>query len=131
MARWLAVQGLTADPADIVPGPDTVFTPRNCGWDTDPGTPDSPRFVSLVLIDEFDSPTGFDDEPIIAFAGFFVEGCEVLEGDGSLTPYPKCDMSGGDRANAQIVGTFIQYLRLGGPAGVLNPFGSRTYALVE
>ena len=121
----------TAIPADVPPGPDTIFTPRNCGWDEDPGTPDSPRFVTLVLIDEFDSPTGFDEEPIIAFAEFFIERCEVLEKDGSWTFYPKCDMNGSDRANAQIVGTFVQHLRLGGPAGVLNPFGTRTYALVE
>lgn len=121
----------TADPADVTPGPNTIFTPRNCGWDQDVGTPDSPRFVSLVLIDEFDKPNGFDNEPIIAFAGFFIEGCEVVESDGSLTEYPLCDMKNSDRANAQIVGTFVQHLKLGGKAGVLNPFGTRTYALVE
>jgi len=121
----------TANPSDVAPGPNTIFTPRNCGWDTDPGTPDSPRFVTLVLIDQFDKPNGFDTEPIIAFAGFFIEGCEVVEGDGSLTAYPQCDMKNSDRANAQIVGTFVQHLKLGGAAGVLNPFGTRTYALVE
>ena len=117
--------------SDPTPGPDTVFTPRDCGWDEDPGTPDTPRFVSLVLIDEFDDPTGFDSEPIIAFAGFFIDRCEVIEGDGTFTSYPQCDVPPGDRSNVQIVGTFIQHLKLGGAGGPLDPFGTRIYALVE
>jgi hypothetical protein len=116
---------------DPTPGPDTLYTPLDCGWDEDPGTPDTPRFVSLVLIDEFDSPTGFGSEPIIAFAGFFIDRCEVIEGDGTFTSYPQCDVPPGDRSNVQIVGTFIQHLKLGGAGGPLDPFGTRIYALVE
>ena len=37
----------------------------------------------------------------------------------------------GDRSNVQLVGTFIQHLKLGGPGGPLDPFGTRIYALVE
>ena len=118
-------------PAGSTPSPTTVFTPRDCGWDEDPGTPDTPRFVSLVLIDEFDK-NGLDSEPIIAFAGFFIDRCEVVEDDGTFTPYPQCNLpQGGDQTNVQIVGTFIQHLKLGGAGGPLDPFGTRIYALVE
>ena len=113
------------------PSPETVFVPLDCGWDDDPGTPDSPRFVTLVLIDEFDSPNGFGTEQIIAFAGFYIQGCEVVDGEVVTAEYPKCDVPNGDQSNVQIVGTFIQYLQLGGPGGPLNPFGVRIYALVE
>jgi len=123
-------------PGGLIPSPDTVFVPRSCPgsplFDDDPGTPDTVRFVTLVLIDEFDSPNGFGSEPIIGFAGFFIDRCDVLEKDGvTITSYPRCDVPKGDQANVAIVGTFIQYLKLGGPGGPLNPFGTRIYALVE
>lgn len=118
-------------PGGVTPGPSTLFSPRDCGWDSDIGTPDSPRFVSLILIDKFEKLTGFETEPIVAFAGFLIEGCEVLEKDGGVTLYPRCDMKNSDRTNAQIIGTFVQHLRIGGSGGVLNPFGIRTYTLVE
>lgn len=85
-----------------------------------------------MLIDEFDSPNGFGSEPIIAFAGFFIDRCEVVDSDGFVTAaYPVCDVPNGDQSNVQIVGTFIQHMKLGGPGGPLNPFGVRIYALVE
>lgn len=120
----------------LTAGPDTLFVPRNCPgspiWDDDPSTPDTVRFVTLVLIDEFDSPNGFGTEPIVAFAGFFIDRCDVTDGNGVVTAsYPGCDVPNGDQSNVQIVGTFIQYLQLGGPGGPLNPFGVRVYALVE
>ena len=118
------------------PGPDTIFVPLTCPgspiFDGDPGTPDTVRFVTLVLIDAFDSPTGFDTEEIVAFAGFFIDRCEVTDGAGVVTAsYKGCEVPPGDQSNVQIVGTFIQYMQLGGAGGPLNPFGVRIFALVE
>ena len=127
-------EAFTSTPPSATPGPDVLFAPRDCGppWDDDPSTPDTPRFVTIVLIDEFDSPNGFGSEPIIAFAGFFIDRCEVVDSDGFVTAaYPVCDVPNGDQSNVQIVGTFIQHMKLGGPGGPLNPFGVRIYALVE
>ena len=128
--------GEVFNPESVVPSPDAVFTPRNCApgtyVDGDPGTPDSPRFVTLVAIDEFDSPVGFSSEPILAFLGFFIDRCEVLDKDDNIIGvYPKCDISGGSSANFQIVGNFVQFMKLGGAAGALNPFGTRVAVLVE
>ena len=121
--------GEVFDPPSAVPGPNVVFTPRNCGLDDDPGTPDSPRFVSLVLIDEWDDPTGFEEQPIRGFAGFFIDRCDKLNNAGVVIgAYPKCDFSG---SKFQLVGRFIQFMQLAGAGGALNPFGTRVLVLVE
>lgn len=124
------------DPPAVVPSPDVVFTPKNCApgpfVDGDPSTPDSPRMVTLVAIDEFDSAAGFSSTPIVAFLGFFIDRCEVLDNDDNIIGvYPKCDVSGSGGANFQIVGNFVQFMQLGGAGGAINPFGTRVTVLVE
>lgn len=122
----------TPNPEGAQPGPDVVFSAHDCGWDADIGTPDSPRYVTLVLIDEFDTSQGFDSEPIVAFAGFFIDRCESLDSDGQvLNIYPRCNVPGGEQSNTQIVGTFVRHMRLGGAGGPLDPFGTRVVLLVE
>ena len=70
--------------------------------------------------------------PILAFLGFFIDRCEVLDKDGNIIGvYPKCDPSGSGGANFQIVGFFVQFMKLGGAAGALDPFGTRVAVLVE
>jgi hypothetical protein len=121
--------GEVFDPATVTPGPNVVFTPRNCGWDSDPATPDSPRFVSIVLIDEWDDPTGYEEQPIRGFAGFFIDRCDRLDNSGNVVgAYPKCDFPG---SKFQLVGRFIRFMQLAGIGGVLNPWGSRVVVLVE
>jgi len=120
------------DPEDVVPSADVVFIPKDCGVDDDPATPDSPRFVTLVMMGEWDSSQGFDSQPILAFAGFFIDRCEVLDKDGEVEAvYEKCDPPGGGGADMQIVGRFIQYMQVGAASGPVNPFGSRVAVLVE
>lgn len=118
----------TADPS-----PDNVYMGRECDDDPadEPGEPDSPRVVNIVILDEFDG-TGMDTRPIRGFAGFFIYQCEELDKSGNIVAiYPKCDPPGSAGANFQIRGTFIQYVYLGGEAGPLDPFGTRVIVLVE
>ena len=57
--------------------------------------------------------------------------CGVLDKDDVVSVYPKCDVSGSGSANFQLVGKFVQFVKLGGAAGAINPLGTRVAALVE
>lgn len=119
------------------PGPDLKFAAKDCtgpagSWDDDPSTADSPRVVSLVLIDEFDKPQGFGSEPILYFASFYIKGCWTLNNGGvRVTFYAKCDPPGSGGSSMEIVGTFIHEVIVAAPTGPVNPFGARIPALVE
>jgi hypothetical protein len=65
---------------------------------------DSPRLITLIIIDNFTTSGGNPLMPIRAFAGFFVEACYV---DG--VEYPTCnkDDMPGEIGHASLVGRFV------------------------
>ncbi len=124
-------------PADAVPGPDTVYTARECDNDSTDllGEPDSPRFITIAVVNQLPLDSGTQPVEIINFAGFYIEKCERLDNDGNYVPSPaldeaKCDLSG-PASRFQIVGRFIQFQQLGGVGGPLTPFGTNVLLLVE
>jgi hypothetical protein len=124
-------------PAEATPGPDTVYTPRECDDDTTDllSEPDTPRFVTVAVVNQLPTDNGTQDIEIISFAGFFIEACEKLDNSGNYVPAAaldeaKCDLTGA-ASRFQIVGRFIQFQQLGGTAGALDPFGTNVIVLVE
>ncbi len=124
-------------PADAIPGPDTTYAANEC--DDDPsdldGEPDSPRFVTVVVVYQLPLDNGTQDLTIINFAGFFIEKCEKLDNKGDYVPSTpleeaKCDLPG-SAAQFQIVGRFVQYIQLGGDGGAVVPGAPKVILLVE
>ena len=92
-----------ADSIELVSGTpetDSAFYKVTC---------DSPRLITLVIVDNFD-PSGQSLMPIRAFASFFVEAC-YNDNDG--TEYPKCDPHG-QIGQFNLVGRFVNILGTGG-----------------
>ena len=111
---WLEV----VEPVNGDPNPDpgsTTFARRDC---------DSPRLVNLVIIEQFDV-NGNSPRPILAFASFYIEACEV---DGEQ--FRDCDVQGGQIGQASLYGFFMNILNIG-TIGAANEYGQRTIALVE
>ena len=106
------------DPTLGIPGPSETFTAKAC---------ETPRLISLVIIDEFDG-TGFDSVPILGFASFFFEACEVLDGDVVIEVSRDCNFSG---VSFQIKGFFMNYLTLEGKIGAFDEFGTKVIRLAE
>lgn len=124
-------------PPDATPGPDVIFTAREC--DDDPtdllGEPDTPRFVTVAVVTQLPTSSGTQPVEILSFAGFFIEKCERLSNAGTYVPSSAiqeatCTLPA-PRSRFQIVGRFIQFQQLGGTAGSLNPYGTNVIILVE
>jgi hypothetical protein len=110
---WLeVVEAVDGDPS---PSPDTTFARRDCT---------SPRLVDLIIIEQFDL-NGNSPRPIIAFASFYIDACEV---DG--VQFRDCDVTGGNIGQASLYGFFMNILNIG-TIGAYNGFGQRTIALWE
>ena len=117
LTRW-PDRTLPAGPLPA-PGPNTTFFARGC---------ETPRALSIVIIDEF-SGTGFDSQPILGFASFFLEGCEVLDNAGTFLWFSRdCDFSG---PFFNIRGFFMQLLQLEGDIGAFDEFGTKVIRLAE
>ncbi|HXF50536.1 MAG TPA: Tad domain-containing protein [Dehalococcoidia bacterium] len=109
-----------------------VVKPVNGDLNADPGTTtyekrpecDSPRLISLVIIDSF-SENGNGPAPIRAFASFFIKGCVL---DGAYEPY--CAKPSGSVGQTELWGFFINTLNIG-RIGPINEYGQRAIALVE
>ncbi len=124
-------------PADAIAGPHTVYTPTECDDVTTdpPGEPDTPRFVTVAVVQQLPVAGGTQPLVILSFAGFFIEKCERLDNAGNYVPSTplqeaKCNLPN-PRSQFQIVGRFIQYQVLGGAAGEWNPFGTFVITLDE
>ena len=112
---WLEV--VSAVNGDPNPDPGTTtFAKRAC---------DSPRLVSLVIIDQFQA-NGNDPAPILAFASFYIESCIMPDG----TQYRTCDIQGGQIGQAKLYGFFMNILELG-TIGASNKYGQRAISLWE
>lgn len=107
---------------DASPSPDTTFEKRDCDLNTD-GVQHSPRLVDLVIIEQF-AVTGNSPRPILAFASFYIEGCE---NDGVM--YRDCDVQG-RIGQASLYGFFMNVLNIG-TIGAYNGYGQRSIALWE
>jgi len=92
----------------------TTFARRPC---------ESPRLVNLLILEQFDL-TGNEPRPILAFASFFIEACEI---NGVL--FQDCAVTG-PIGQASLYGFFINILNLG-TIGAPNQYGQRTIALWE
>jgi len=109
---------------DPWPSATACFARREC---------DSPRLVQLIIINSYDDQ-GNDPSEIIAFANFFIEGCELV--DDSVEPpivlefSNTCDIQG-QQGQVRIRGLFVNILETNGPIGPRNNFGTAAIALVE
>jgi hypothetical protein len=111
---WLEV--VVAVNGDPTPDPGTTtFARRDCT---------SPRLVNLIIIEQFDQQ-GNEPRPILAFASFYIDSCEI---DG--VQYRTCDVSGGRIGQASLYGFFMNILNLG-TLGQVNKYGQRTITLWE
>ena len=111
--EWLeALEPVNGDPT---PSPDTAFVERDC---------ESPRLVSLIIIDQFD-PQGNERRPILAFAGFFIEGC-VRDAEFDA----KCDLSGA-QGQIGVRGRFVNILVTNGAVGGISAWSPKKIALAE
>ena len=88
---------------------------------------DSPRIVTLIIVDTFD-PTGQSLMPIRAFASFFVEAC-TNDKTGQVVEYPKCDPKG-QIGQFNIVGRFINIVGEG-PTGTPSDWSPKRIVLDE
>jgi len=109
---------------DPWPSATAEFAPRDC---------DSPRLVHLIMIDSYDEQ-GNQPSEIIAFANFFIDGCELV--DDSVEPPTVLEFSNicdikGHQGQVRIRGQFVYILDTNGPIGPRNNFGSAAIALVE
>jgi hypothetical protein len=106
------------------PSADAEFAPREC---------DSPRLVQLIMIDSYDVQGNAPSE-IIAFANFFIAGCERV--DLSVQPplvlefSETCDIHG-QQGHIRMRGEFVYILQTSGPIGPRNNFGTPAIALAE
>jgi hypothetical protein len=117
-----AMASVDGDPSPA-PSPDVTYVRRDCT---------SPRDVTIVIIDEFSKPTGFETAIMRGFAGFWIWGCEELDKDGNIVDWrPKCDIEGSARSSSQIRGVFINIRETQGNVQPLDPFGTRRIVLVE
>ena len=111
------LETVSAANGDPTPSPDTLFARRACS---------SPRLVSLIIMEQFDEQ-GNAPSPIIAFASFFISGCE--SGDG--TQYDRrCDISGG-QGQVRLNGYFVNLLDVDGQAGQINVWSPKRIILTE
>jgi len=94
---------------------------------------ESPRLVTLIIIDAYDVQ-GNDPSEIIAFANFFIEGCDLV--DDTVVPRVvlqfsnTCDIQG-HQGQVRVRGYFVNILDTDGPIGPRNNFGTPAVALVE
>jgi hypothetical protein len=122
---FIATNGSTA-----APGPTVTFVPLNDCI--------TPRAIYIIIVEEF-TGNGQQDHAILGFAGFFLQQCEVVDPGDQNDPnddvitavYEKCDVPGGDRANAQIRGFFLSILGQEGDIGDFDEFGTKVIRLVE
>jgi hypothetical protein len=113
---------LDGDP-DPTPSADVTYARRDCT---------SPRLVTIVIIDEFSSSSGFDTAIMRGFAGFWIYQCEELDGDGNIIDERvKCDMQGPAGSSFQIRGVFVNIQEPEGNVRPLDPFGTRRVVLIE
>jgi hypothetical protein len=102
------------------PGPDEVFTPRNCV---------TPRAITIVVVE--DAPTGPSNyQPIAGFAAFYVIRCETT-GTGTVKEYEDCNIPNNERSSARLYGRFMRVLEYEGDIGDFDPFGTNVIRLVE
>ena len=135
--NWCAFSQTGAHLNQIMGAFNTLFsTEGSCNVDSDPyddfegalelesGTPgtesafyrkicDSPRLVTLIIIDNFNSKAN-PQIPIRAFATFFVEGC-VADG----VEYPKCDPHG-NIGHFNLYGRFVNILAEGAVGRIVD-----------
>jgi hypothetical protein len=106
---------------DLWPSATAVFARNDC---------DSPRLVQLIIINTYDDK-GNEPSPIIAFANFFIEGCDRVDTSGAvLESSNTCDIKG-KQGQVRIRGQFVNILQTSGPIGPRNNFGTPAVALVE
>lgn len=106
-----------------IPGPEVTFVARDCV---------TPRAIHIVIVGAF-IPPGFDTQPILGFAAFFLEGCEELDQNEMPVPdsfRPKCDFVGGPFF-FQVRGFFMGILELEGDIGEFDEFGTKGIRLAE
>ncbi|MEX0749829.1 MAG: hypothetical protein WD359_03395, partial [Dehalococcoidia bacterium] len=112
--EWLeVVEPVNGDPT---PGPETTFGRRDCT---------SPRLVNLVIIESF-TDNGNGPAPILAFASFFIDACEI-----EAAFYVDCNPPNGTPlGHASLYGFFMNILNIG-TIGAFNGYGQKTIALWE
>jgi len=116
---FVATNGSTS-----APGPDVTFSPNGCT---------TPRAIHIIIFDEF-TGNGQQDHPILGFAAFFLEQCEVRQSETSeviVAIYEDCDVPNGQRARAQVRGFFMSILELEGDIGDFDEFGTKVIRLVN
>lgn len=106
------------------PSTTAVFAHRDCV---------SPRLVQLIIIDAYDTQ-GNQPSEILAFANFFIAGCERV--DDSVSPPRVLEFSNtcelqGQQGQIRLRGLFVNILETNGPVGPRNNFGTPAIALVE
>jgi hypothetical protein len=111
---WLEVVEATNGDPNPDPGT-TTFARRDC---------ESPRLVTLIIILQFDDQ-GNDPSPILAFASFYIQGCEL-----NFVEYPTCEIQGGGTGQTSVYGFFMNILEIG-QIGAANDYGQRSIALWE
>ena len=108
---------------DTTPSPDTLFAERDCT---------SPRLVSLIIIRQFSSSAN-PPLPIEAFAGFFVEGCEIENNQGVTQFDAKCRKTAfqGQIGQFRLKGFFVNILVTSGDVGGISKWSPKQVVLVE
>lgn len=109
-----AVYAVNGDPS---PSPDTLFARRAC---------DTPRLVSLLIIEQFDDQ-GNAPSPIVAFASYFIKGCENDDGTQFSST---CDLSGG-QGQIRLRGHFVNILEAVGAVGQISKWSPKRILLTE
>ena len=114
------VEAVNGDPS---PSPDTLFTLRPC---------DSPRYVALIILQQFDDK-GNAPTPIVAFASFYLKGCEVEDQGGEVQYSDKCDPKDfqGQIGQVQLRGHFLNILTTAGSVGHISKWSPKRIILVE
>ncbi len=104
------------------PSPQAVFAKRDCT---------SPRVVSLIIVAEFTS-AGNPPLPIEAFAGFFLEGCQIDNNKG-LQFSSRCDKNDfqGQIGQVQMKGFFLNILGREGGVGQITKWSPKRIVLVD
>ena len=106
---------VSATSGDATPSPGTVFAERAC---------ESPRLVSLLIVEQF-GQQGNPPMPILAFASFFISGCQNEDGFSRT-----CDLPGG-QGQVRLVGFFINILDTRGTVGEINQWSPKRVILTE
>jgi hypothetical protein len=103
-----------------------IYEPRDCNLALD-GVQPSPRVGAIFVLPS--NPTGNNNrpDPIIGFAGFYLQGCKAAPGNQPLPPGPptttnekKCIFQG-NTGHLAVWGTFVNLTTSGGGVGPPNP----------